>query len=269
MLPDILDSLFRPAAYRRFATEPAPRSAAYAAFLSVVFIGALGLSVKLRLVPVFDRTFAWLETSMPPLRISGGKVTSTAAPVRLVHPEFKSVAVEIDTTRAAPVTPKDMEALKVRAFLSQNALYIENEGTVQVLDLSRGGEDQPVLLDADSYRAMHRSFDWVFYPALLLTFFLLFAASLAAFGVVYAAAGLLAGSLSGAGLSFMQLWRIALHAQTAAALLRALDTALPFPIPGLVYASPLISAGYMWLGLRGARGNAPPAEPAPAAPPAA
>ena len=44
----------------------------------------------------------------------------------------------IDTTRVDPVTPKMMEDLKVRAFLASNALYIENEGRVEALDLSNG-----------------------------------------------------------------------------------------------------------------------------------
>lgn len=272
MLTDMLDSLVRPGAYRRFCAEPSVRAASYVAFLSVIFVGALGLSVKLRLAPLFDETFLWLETSMPTLRVSNGVISSSApGPVRIEHPTLKGVALEIDTTRKDPITPKEMTDLKVRAFLTSNALYLENEGTVQVLDLAHASEDRPTVIDAQAYKAMQRAFDWVFYPALLLTFFLLFAASLAFFASIYALVGLLVSSLSGAGLGYTALFRVALHAQTAAALLRALDTTLPVPIPGLLIASPIVSAVYLWLGIRGAARSGPdaPAAPAPQAPPAA
>ncbi len=272
MLIDMLDSLFRPGAYRRFCAEPSGRAAGYVAFLSVIFVGALGLSVKLRLAPLFDETFTWLETSMPTLRVSNGVITSSPpGPVRIEHPTLKGVALEIDTTRKDPITPKEMTSLKVRAFLTSNALYLENEGSVQALDLSHAAEDRPTVIDTQSYKAMQRAFDWVFYPALLLTFFLLFAASLALFASLYALAGLLVSSLSNAGLGYAALFRIALHAQTAAALLRALDTTLPVPIPGLLIASPIVSAVYLWLGIRGATGPkaAAPSAPAPQTPPAA
>src|ERR1700720_3459806 len=76
MIPDLLDSIVRPAAYRRFSAEKAARTASYAAFLSLIFVGALGIAVKLRLAPLFTETFTWLETSMPPLMFAAGGVTS-------------------------------------------------------------------------------------------------------------------------------------------------------------------------------------------------
>ena len=47
MLPDLLDSLVRPGSYRRFSAEKAARTASYIAFLSLIFMGGVGISVKL------------------------------------------------------------------------------------------------------------------------------------------------------------------------------------------------------------------------------
>jgi hypothetical protein len=273
MLPDLLDSLLRPASYRRFSREASGRTTAYVAFLAAIFIGAFGFAAKLRLAPLFNETFTWLETAMPALRVEGGKVVGDPpGPMRLEHPKFKELALEIDTTRKDPVTPKMMDDLKVRAYLTSNALYLDNEGQVEALDLTRSGAEKPTLVNAESYKEMARTFDWVFYPALLLLMFLLFALWLAAFGLLYALAGLIMASIGGAGLGFGALLRLALHAQTAAALLYALDSLLPFPIPGLVYAAPALSLGYLWLGIRAAAGpgpDAPAAAPPAAVPPAA
>ena len=268
MVPDLLDSLLRPASYRRFAGEPRGRSAAYVAFLAAIFIGAFGFAAKLRLAPLFSETFHWLQTSMPALHVSGGKIESVPpAPVRLEHPRYKEVALMIDTSRKDPVTPKIMDDLKVNAFLASNALYIKNDGHVEALDLSTSGAERPTTIDADSYKAMERAFDWVFYPALLLLMFLLFALWLTTFGLLYALAGMIVSSVAGAGLGFAALYRIALHAQTAAALLYALDSLLPWAVPGLAVLSPVLSLTFLWLGIRGASGAAvaPPAAPVPPA----
>ncbi len=268
MLPDLLDALTRPVAYRRFAGEKAGRTAAYVAFLSLIFVGALGIAVKLRLVPLFDRTFSWLETSMPTLTFDDGVATSVPpGPQRLEHPQAKGVAIMIDTARKTPVTAKDLADAKVLAYLTSNALYLQRGGgRIETLDLSKAGAERPVTVDAASYKDLARAFDWIFYPSLFLFFFLLFALSLATFGLLYALAGLLLASAAGGSLEFSGLFRLAIHAQTAAALLRALDTSLPWAIP---YSAPLggaLSLTYLWLGVRAAaRVQAPGAEPPAAA----
>jgi len=262
MLPDLLDALIRPAAYRRFAGEASARCAGYIAFLSIVFVGALCVTLKLRLAPVIDDTFGWFETSMPSLRIAEGKITSSApGPVRLEHPQFKDVAIMVDTSRKEPVTAQMMAEQKIKGYLTSNALYLEHDDKVEVFDLSKSGGERPMVLDAQSYRDMHRAFNVVFYPMMLLMMFLLFAATLACFGLAYALVGMLVSSLSEAALGFGALFRIAVHAQTAAALLRALDTLLPSGIPYLAALSPVVSVVYVWLGVRAA---ARAKEPTPA-----
>jgi hypothetical protein len=267
MIPDLLDSIVRPAAYRRFAAEKAARTAAYAAFLSLIFVGALGVSVKLRLAPMFDETFTWLQTSMPALKFSSGGVTSaTPGPLRLEHPSTKEVAVMIDTNRKDPVTVQQMKEANVMAYLTGNALYL-NRGMDQLetIDLTKSPPDRNVTVDASTYKEMERAFDWVFYPALMLFFFLAFAIALAFSALLYALAGLIFASLAGGSLEFAALFRIALHAQTAGSLLYSLDAMLPVAVPFFQYVSIALSLTFLWLGVSAAVKAAPAQPTAPVA----
>lgn len=267
MIPDLFDALVRPAAYRRFAAEKTARTAGYIAFVSLIFLGSIGIAVKLRLAPLFDQTFEWLQTSMPSITFANGTVTSAAAaPLRLEHPRAKDVALMIDTARKDPVTAQQMADAKVLAYLTSNALYlVRGQGQLETIDLSKSAADRPVTVDASSYKEMERAFDWVFYPALMLFFFLSFAAALAFCGLLYAAAGLIMASAAGGSLGFAALFRIAVHAQTAGSLLYALDALSPVSIPFFQLASIALSLTYLWLGVKAA-GAAAPAQPsAPAA----
>lgn len=265
MIPDLLDALARPAAYRRFSAEKASRLAAYVAFLSLIFVGSIGISVKLRLAPLFTETFDWLESSMPAVTFADGTVTSSAsAPLRLEHPRMKEVALMIDTTRKDPVTAQQMTDAKVLAYLTSNALYLkrgeDGKSAVETIDLAKSASDRPVTVDANSYKDMENAFDWIFYPALMLFFFLTFAVSLAFCGLLYAIAGMPIASATGGTVGFPALFRIAVHAQTAGSLLYALDALLPRAIPYFQLGSIGLTLAYLWFGVRAA------ALPEPAAP---
>lgn len=260
MLQDVLDSLARPASYRRFSAERPARCAAYVAFLSLVFVGALGAAVKLRLAPLFSETFSWLESSMPALSFSSGTVTSSVpGPTRLEHPRVKEIALLVDTSRREPVGAEEMAAAKVFAYVTGSAVYLRRGGEVQAVDLSQAGADRPVTVDAATYRDMSRAFNWVFYPALLGAFFLGFAASIGVCGLLYGLGALLAASAFGGSLRYGAAFRVAVHAQTAGSLLYALDMALPRSIPYFRLASIALSAAYVVLGARAAAAGAEPA----------
>ena len=269
MIPDLLDALIRPDAYRRFAGEKPARTAASIAFLSLIFMGSIGIAVKLRLAPLFDETFHWLETTMPAVTFANGTVTSTApAPLRLEHPRMKEVALMVDTSRKDPVTAQQMADAKVLAYLTSNALYLkrgdDDKAQLETIDLAKSTAERPVTVDANSYKDMERAFDWVFYPALMLFFFMTFAVSIAFCGLLYALIGLAMASLAGAALNFATLFRLGVHAQTAGCLLYSLDALLPRSIPYFQFVSVFLSLGYLWYGVRAA---AVPSAPAPATPP--
>ena len=132
MFTDLIASLTSMSAYRRFAGEKPSRTAAYVAFLSLIFVMALSVAIKIRLTPLFDQTFDWLKTTMPAITFSAGKVTSAAlTPTLVEHPRFKEVAVMIDTNRTDPVTPAQMKEAKVLAYLTSNALYLERDSRLE------------------------------------------------------------------------------------------------------------------------------------------
>lgn len=268
MIPDLLDALVRPLSYKRFAAEKAARTASYIAFLSLIFVGCIGISVKLRLAPLFDETFAWLEASMPAVTFADGKVTSTAAgPLRLEHPRAKEVAVMIDTARKEPVTTKQMMDADVLAYLTSDALYLRRgpgeKDPLETIDLTKSAADKPVTVDAASYKALEQTFDWIFYPALMLFFFLSFAVALAFCGLLYALVGMIMVSVVGGTLDFAPLFRLGVHVQTAGSLLYALDSLLPKSIPFFQVVSIAMSLAYLWLAVKAA--VKPPEPPLPAA----
>jgi hypothetical protein len=268
MIPDLLDALVRPLSYKRFAAEKAARTASYIAFLSLIFVGCIGISVKLRLAPLFDQTFAWLETSMPVITFSSGTVTAVPpGPVRLEHPRAAEVALMIDTARKEPVTTQQMIDAKVLAYLTANALYLRRgpgpTDPLETIDLTKSAAEQPVTVNADSYKAMESAFDWVFYPSLMLFFFLSFALALAFCGLLYGVTGMALAGFAGKTPGFGALFRIGVHAQTAGSLLYALDSLLPKSIPYFQAVSIALSLTYLWLGVKAA--GAPAEPPVPAA----
>jgi hypothetical protein len=271
MLPDLLDSIARPLSYRRLAAEKAARTTSYIAFLSLIFMGAIGVSVKLRLAPMFAETFSWLETSMPTLQFTAGGVTSsTPGPLRLEHPKYKDVAVMIDTARKDPVTAQMLTDAKVMAYMSGNALYVKREveqgaAQLETIDLAKSAPERPVTVDAATYKEIEHAFDWVFYPLLMLFFFTAFAIALAFSGLIYAVIGMIFASLAGGSVEFAPLFRIGVHVQTAGALLYALDALLPVSIPFFPTVSIALSLTFLWLAVRAVVKNAPAESAAPTA----
>jgi hypothetical protein len=249
--------------------------AAFIAFLSLTFVGAIGISVKLRLAPLFTETFVWLETSMPVITFANGVVTSAApGPLRLEHPR-KEIAVMIDTARKDAVTAQQLDDAKVVAYLTSDSLYVERgrgaDGKMEIetIPFKGSASDQPITVDSGTYKEMERAFDWVFYPALMLFFFLTFATSIAACGLLYALFGLILASVAGGSLGYGALFRVAVHAQAAGSLLYALDAVLPFAIPKLMWISIASTLGYLWFGVKAAAVPGPAPEAAPPSAPAA
>ncbi len=254
MLSDLLGSITSPAAYRRFASQKASRTMLYLAFLSMVFTAAGTVALRLRLGPVVDETFAWLEKEVPVLTFSKGVVTSgTPGPTRLSHPKAPEVTVIIDTARTTPVSAAELEEAKALAYLTSNTMYMQKErGSVQSYDLSKAAMDRPVTVDAAFYREAAKALKTVVYPATILSLFLMFAAWTALCGVFYAVLGLLFNSIAGGTLTFGHLYQMSVYAQTPSTLLRCLLAFLPFAIPAAGLLSLLVTAGYLWLGVRAA-----------------
>ena len=147
----------------------------------------------------------------------------------------------------------------VLAYLTNNALYIEErQGEIRSYDLSRAGLERPMIVDAKFFREAGRMLKTVVYPIAVVTVFMIVAAWTAFAGLPYALLGMILNSLAGGSLSFGSLYQIAIHAQTAALLLRIVMVFLPFFVPMSGLLTILVTSIYLWLGVRAnANGPAP------------
>jgi hypothetical protein len=252
MIQDLLGSIASKQAYRRFAAEKASRTVLYLFFISLLFTIGGSIAMQVRIGPVVDETFDWLGKEVPSLTFSNGKVTSAeAAPKRLEHPKAPEVALMIDTSRVEPVTLQLMREKKVLAYLTNNALYIEQQsGHVEIYDLSRAAQDRPMVVDAKFFHDAAGALKKVVYPLAVLSVFAFAAAWTALLGLLYALLGMLMTSMAGGTLSFGPLFQIAIHAQTTSLLLRIVMAFLPFMVPMSALLSIVITAVYLWMAVK-------------------
>jgi hypothetical protein len=252
MIQDLLGSIASTQAYRRFAAEKASRTVLYLFFISLLFTVGASIAMQYRIGPVIDETFTWLAAEVPTLTFSAGKVTSAdPAPKRLVHPKATEVAVMLDTTRTEPVTLQVMRDAKVLAYLTNNALYIEQQqGKIEVYDLSKAALDHPTVVDAGFFRDASAALKKVVYPLAIVTVFVFAAAWIAFAGLFYGLLAMLIQSISGGSLAFGALYQIALHAQTTALLVRMCTSFLPFAVPLSGLITILMTSAYLWLAVK-------------------
>ncbi len=252
MIQDLLGSIASTQAYRRFAGEKTSRTVLYLFFISFLFTIGGGVAMQLRLGPVVDTTFAWLGAEVPTLTFSAGKVTSSEpAAKRLAHPKAPEVAVMIDTARTEPVTLQTMRDAKVLAYLTNNALYLEQQqGKIEVYDLSKAALERPMVVDAKFFRDAAGALKKVVYPLALLAVFVLAAAWTAFAGLLYALLAMLLNSVAGGALTFGALYQVAIHAQTTALLARIILSFLPFAIPMSGLITILITSVYLWMAVK-------------------
>lgn len=252
MIQDLLGSIASTQAYRRFAAEKTTRTVLYLFFISLIFTVGGSIAMQMRVGPVVDQTFAWLAAEVPTLTFSAGKVTSSElAPKRLVHPQAPEVAVMIDTVRTEPVTLQAMQEAKVLAYLTNNALYIEQQqGKIEIYDLSKAALERPMVVDAKFFREAAGALKKVVYPLAILTVFVFAAAWTAFAGLLYSLVAMLLQSIGGGTLVFGSLYQIAIHAQTTALLARIVMSFLPFVVPLSGLLTILITSAYLWLAVK-------------------
>ena len=252
MIQDLLGSIASTQAYRRFAAEKTSRTVLYIFFISLLFTIGGGVAMRMRIGPVVDATFAWLAAEVPTLTFSAGKITSSEPiPKRLVHPKVRDIAVMIDTTRTEPVTLQTMRDAKVLAYLTNNALYIEQQqGTIKVYDLSKAALEHPTVVDAKFFHDAAGALKKVFYPLAIITVFMLVAAWTACAGLMYSLLAMFLSSIMGGALAFGSLYQISIHAQTSAILLRIIMSFLPFAVPMSGLLTILITSVYLWMAVK-------------------
>ncbi|MBI2386344.1 MAG: DUF1189 family protein [Elusimicrobia bacterium] len=251
MIQDLLGSIASTQAYRRFAAEKTSRTVLYLFFISLIFTIGGSIAMQMRIGPVVDQTFAWLAAEVPTLTFSAGKVTSSEpAAKRLVHPQAPEVAVMIDTARTEPVTLQVMQESKVLAYLTNNALSIDQGGKLETYDLSKAALERPMVVDSKFFREAAGALKKVVYPLAIVTVFV-FAAGWTAFaGLVYTLVAMLLQAIGGGALTFGALFQIAIHAQTTALLARIVLSFLPFAVPLSGLLTIIITSVYLWLAVK-------------------
>lgn len=251
MIQDLLGSIASTQAYRRFAAEKTSRTVLYLFFISLIFTVGGSIAMQMRIGPVVDQTFAWLAAEVPTLTFSAGKVTSSEpAAKRLVHPQAPEVAVMIDTARTEPVTLQLMQESKVLAYLTNNALCIDQGGKLEIYDLSKAALERPMVVDSKFFRDAAGALKKVVYPLAIVTVFV-FAAGWTAFaGLIYTLVAMLLQSIGGGALTFGALFQIAIHAQTTALLARIVMSFLPFVVPLSGLLTIIITSVYLWLAVK-------------------
>jgi hypothetical protein len=206
------------------------------------------VSIKLRLTHLFNETFEWLQTEVPPIEFKDAKAISPAtAPLRLQHPRIKDIAVMIDTHRRDVVTSTEMVKTQVIAYLTEDSLYLQRfPGQIEKMNIPKSEPGKSYRLDQVAYKNLERSFNWIFYPSLLLFIFVAFASSMAVAAVAYAVALSVIGTSWPLQVTFGQQIRLAIHAQSAGCLLYSLDAVLPVAIPRLFLISIAMTCVSIW-----------------------
>jgi hypothetical protein len=252
ILLDPVNSITSIKFYKKISTQGLGRSAAYLAYIALVFSVVATFALKLKLGPFIDETFVWLERSVPTMTFENGKLSSPlTAPLTIRHPEDDDIAVTIDTTRTDPVTVEMMDQQKVMAYVTQNAFYMmRSPDRLETYDLSKTATPKPVTIDADFYRAAGAVVQRVLYPVALVVIFLIFLVWKALSSLFYSLLALAIDAISGAGLHYKSLLNISLYAQTLLIVLQMIFLFLPIALPAPILVAPLVTGVYIWLAVK-------------------
>lgn len=268
MILDPVNSITSIGFYKKVAGQSLLRTFGYLCYLSVLFAVVGTFALKVKVGPVVDSTFRWLEAEVPTLTFAGGKVSSSQPELKtLKHPEVPQVAFAIDVGRTEPVTPQEMEQAKVLGWLTGTALYMtQSPGRVEVYDFSKSPTlEKPVVIDAGFFRQANQIVHRVMIPLSLVISFVIFLAWKGLASLFYSLLALLINAVLGAGLAFGSLFTIAVYAQTLVVALQALSLFSARGLPGMSVIALAATGAYIWLGIKKIIEPSAPA----AAPPAA
>jgi hypothetical protein len=249
--------------YKKVSGQSLGRSFLYACYLAALFAVACTLALKVKIGPVIDDTFVWLERSVPTLTYSAGRVsTPQTAPLTVKHPTIPGVSLTIDTNRSDAVTAKEMEEAKVLGFLTATAFYLREEnGELRVFDLTKSANGaKPVTIDAGFYRNASIVMGRLLYPTALVATFVVFLVWKFFASIAYSVMALMINAFASGSLGYAPLLNIAIYAQTLAIGLGVVTLFMPFGIPGFSLVSVVITGVYIWLAVK--RHSSPSLQPA-------
>lgn len=248
--------------YRKAAAQAVSRTIGYLCYVAFVFSLIATVALKFRVGPEIDKTFFWLEKSMPVLTLANGKMTSNlTAPLTLRHPDDPDVALTIDTTRVDPVTPQMLEKGKVIGYVTANALYVmRRPGELRVFDFSTQKPGaKPLVLDSAFYESSRQFLDRILYPFLLVVIFVVFSLWKILASFFYSALAMAFGQILQVKLAYAALFNVAAYAQTFMIIISSIFLFMPRPLPWAGAISLIATAIYIVLALNKIKGETVPA----------
>jgi len=259
MLLDPLLSLTDFRFYRGLSRKSVAATVGYLAYLGLFFALLYTLMFFVRYGPKIDESIEWAASNIPAMTLSQGKLSSPLTePRRIQYPDYPQLAFMIDTNRTAPVSPYEMRASTVAAYITQNAVnYFAADGRLTVSDLSVVQPAEPLVIDATFYRRVGGVLKKAQYPVAFLLAWLLFMVSTHLAALFYSLVALLMNSFLGSGLRYGELYRTAVYAQTPAVALQAIALFLPKPVPLFPLLLLVVVTAYLWQALRQTKGAAP------------
>jgi hypothetical protein len=257
MILDPINSITSIQFYKKVAGQTLGRTLIYLAYLGALFAIVFLVFLKTQVWPSLEGTFQWLETSVPTITYSKGRLsTPTNEKVTVRHPKVNEVAFTIDTSRSEPVTTQMMADEKVWAYVTSNAVYLLEPGPqVEALDFSKVSSAETLVLDAKFYRESARALRPVLYPLGFLAAFMLFSAWTLATALFYSLFALLINGLAEACLAYKALFNISVYAQTLVITVQCILLLIPAQVPQFTLLATVSTTAYLWLAIKK---NAPP-----------
>ena len=268
MILDPLNAITSVNFYKKVAGQGVGRTFLYLAYLGLIYSIFSTLWFKMHFLPLQQEAFQWLETNVPSITYSNGRLTTpTNERVTVRHPRLNWVAFTIDTSRTELVAPQMLRDNKVFAYVTANAVYImQPGGKVEVFDLSKEPSAKPAVIDAKLWRQIDQAVTWVEYPLVLVvcltTFFFwkIFAA------LFFSLIASMVNGLAAAGLAYKPLFNISVYAQTLVLALtgimmivRGIPPFFHLLVGRLNLISIVVTTVYIWLAVKKNAAAAPQA----------
>ncbi|MBI5239908.1 MAG: DUF1189 family protein [Elusimicrobia bacterium] len=262
ILLDPVNSITSIEFYRKVAVQTLGRTFLYLAYLGVLFSIVFTVFLKTHVWPSLQETFQWLETSVPAITFSKGRMsTPTDEKVTVRHPRVSEVAVVIDTLRVEPVTAQVLNEEKATAYLTGGALYVlQPGGKVEAYDFSKVPTAETRVFDAKFYRELARSLRLILYPLGFAAAFAVFMAWKLVASLFYSLIALIVNGVAEAGLEFVPLFNLSVYAQTLVIAIQCILLLVPAQVPQLTLLCAVATTIYLWLAIK--KLSPPPPQPA-------
>ncbi|MFC1679776.1 DUF1189 family protein [Elusimicrobiota bacterium] len=249
--------------YKRVPQKTFLATIGYLSFLGLIFSISMVVAFYVIVRPHINEATEWLSMSVPTLTLTDGKLSSAVpGPLEIRHPKIEQFAIVIDTDRTSRVRPEEMEQKKLLAYLTRDAIYVWNTRQVEVLELAKTKNPEPLVMDPKFYRSIRDLILKIIYPIAFFTSWLMFMVWKHAAALIYSLLALLINAIMGGPLEYPELYKLAVYTQTPVIVLQIVSLFLPdIPLFGLIAL--LVVGVYLWQAIRQLRPPSTP-EPSPA-----